>query len=130
MCRRRSTSWKAARDQVLRVLARNHQFDPDDPSAVYIWDTVENAELVDSIFTSMTAFLGAIAVVTLTLGGVGVMNIMLVSVTERTREIGLRKAVGATRRRILVDFLLEGVLLAVLSGLVRMGGRVRRWRRP
>ena len=77
---------------------------PTDPSAVRIWDTVENAQLVDNIFTSMTAFLGAIAVVTLTLGGVGVMNIMLVSVTERTREIGLRKAVGATRRRILVRF--------------------------
>ena len=89
--------WKAAREQVMRVLARNHRFDPDDPSAVHIWDTVENAQLVDGIFISMTVFLGAIAVVTLTLGGVGVMNIMLVSVTERTREIGLRKAVGATR---------------------------------
>jgi len=109
--------WKAARAQVLRVLGRNHRFDPDDPSAVFIWDTVENAELVDRIFTSMTAFLGAIAVVTLTLGGVGVMNIMLVTVTERTREIGLRKAVGATRGRILADFLLEGVLLAAASGL-------------
>ena len=108
--------WKAARAQVMRVVARNHAFDADDPSAVFIWDTVENAQLVDRIFTSMTLFLGAIAVVTLTLGGVGVMNIMLVSVTERTREIGLRKAVGATRRRILADFLLEGVLLAGLSG--------------
>jgi putative ABC transport system permease protein len=114
--------YKAARDQVMRVLARNHRFDPDDPSAVFIWDTVENAQLVDNIFTSMTAFLGSIAVVTLTLGGVGVMNIMLVSVTERTREIGLRKAVGATRARILTDFLLEGVVLAVTSGLAGWGG--------
>ena len=112
------TEWKAARRQVLRVLGRNHQFDPTDQGAVYIWDTVESAELVDQIFVSMTAFLGAIAVITLTLGGVGVMNIMLVSVTERTREIGLRKAIGATRRRILIDFLVEGVLLASLSGVM------------
>jgi putative ABC transport system permease protein len=109
--------WKEARAQVMRVLARNHHFDADDPSAVGAWDTVENAEMVDNIFSSMTLFLGAIAVVTLTLGGVGVMNIMLVSVSERTREIGLRKALGATRRRILADFLLEGVLLAVASGV-------------
>ena len=110
--------FKEAREQVIRVLARNHRFERDDPSAVFIWDTVENAQLVDKIFTSMTIFLGAIAVVTLTLGGVGVMNIMLVSVTERTREIGLRKAVGATNGRILADFLSEGVLLAGCSGML------------
>jgi putative ABC transport system permease protein len=109
--------WKEARDQVKRVLGRNHRFEPDDPGAVSIWDTVENAQLVDNIFSSMTYFLGAIGVVTLTLGGVGVMNIMLVSVTERTQEIGLRKAVGATRGRIMVDYLVEGVLLALASGL-------------
>ena len=114
--------YKAARAQVIRVLSRNHHFQPDDPSAVFIWDTVENAQLVDNIFTSMTIFLGAIALVTLTLGGVGVMNIMLVSVTERTREIGLRKAVGATRGRILTDFLLEGVLLAGVSGFAGWAG--------
>ncbi|HZT33950.1 MAG TPA: ABC transporter permease [Bryobacteraceae bacterium] len=114
--------WKAARNQVLRVLARNHQFEVDDKGAVYIWDTVENTELVDGIFVSMTFFLGTIALVTLTLGGVGVMNIMLVSVTERTREIGLRKAVGATRRRILADFLVEGILLAAASGLAGFAG--------
>jgi len=110
--------WKAARDQVMRVLARNHRFDPADEGAVHIWDTVEDATLVDNIFTSMTVFLGVIALVTLTLGGVGVMNIMLVSVTERTREIGLRKAIGATRRRVLADFLVEGIVLALSSGVV------------
>ena len=83
-----------------------------------MWDTLEGAELVDAIFTSMTAFLATIAFVTLTLGGVGVMNIMLVSVTERTQEIGLRKALGAKRRTILTDFLLEGVILAMGSGAV------------
>jgi putative ABC transport system permease protein len=114
--------WKAAREQVMRVLGRNHLFDPDDPGAVHVWDTVENAEMIDGIFTTMKAFLGAIAFITLTLGGVGVMNIMLVSVTERTREIGLRKAVGATRRRILADFLVEGMLLAALSGLCGFAG--------
>lgn len=112
------TEWKAARRQVLRVIARNHDFVPDDKGAVYIWDTVESAELVDGIFVSMTVFLGIIALVTLTLGGVGVMNIMLVTVSERTHEIGLRKAIGATRRRILLDFLVEGMVLALFSGLL------------
>jgi len=109
--------FKAARDQVVRVIARNHRFDPADGGAIHIWDTVEDARLVDNVFTSMTVFLGCISLVTLTLGGVGVMNIMLVSVTERTREIGLRKAVGATNRRILADFFLEGLILALGSGL-------------
>jgi putative ABC transport system permease protein len=110
--------WKRAREQVLHVLGRNHHFDSDDKGAVSIWDTVEDAQLVDGVFTSMTYFLGAISVVTLMLGGVGVMNIMLVSVTERTHEIGLRKAVGATRGRIMVDYLVEGMLLAVVSGML------------
>jgi putative ABC transport system permease protein len=109
-------NWKAAQKQVRRVIGRNHGFDPADAGAIHMWDTVESAELVDAIFSSMTAFLGTIACVTLTLGGVGVMNIMLVSVTERTREIGLRKALGARRRTILVDFLVEGLLLALVSG--------------
>jgi putative ABC transport system permease protein len=108
--------WEEAQRQVVRVLARNHRFDVADEGAVHMWDTVESAQMVDGIFTSMTAFLGTIAIVTLTLGGIGVMNIMLVTVTERTREIGLRKAVGATRHRILLDFLVEGVLLAAISG--------------
>jgi putative ABC transport system permease protein len=111
------SQWEPAQRQVKRVLGRNHGFNPADEGAVHMWDTVESAQMVDDIFASMTVFLGAIAAVTLTLGGIGVMNIMLVTVSERTREIGLRKAVGATRRRILLDFLLEGALLACISGL-------------
>jgi putative ABC transport system permease protein len=112
------SEWEAAQRQVKRVLGRNHGFDAADEGAIHMWDTVESAQMVDSIFVSMTAFLGTIAAVTLTLGGIGVMNIMLVTVTERTREIGLRKAVGATRRRVLLDFLVEGALLACLSGFI------------
>jgi putative ABC transport system permease protein len=109
--------YEAARKQVLRTVGRNHGFDPDDDGAVGVWDTIENARQVDAIFDSMTVFLSIIALVTLTLGGVGVMNIMLVTVNERTREIGLRKALGATRLRILIDFLVEGCILAFISGM-------------
>jgi putative ABC transport system permease protein len=113
--------FEAARKQVVRVLARAHNFDPADDSAVHVWDTVENQKQVDGIFDSMTVFLAFIGLVTLTLGGIGVMNIMLVTVSERTHEIGLRKALGATRFRILVDFLVEGCVLAFSSGLIGWG---------
>ncbi len=108
--------YEAARWQVLHILARVHDFDPADKSAIGVWDTVENQKMTDGIFTSMTIFLAFIGVVTLTLGGIGVMNIMLVTVSERTREIGLRKALGATRSRIMIDFLAEGCVLAFVSG--------------
>jgi putative ABC transport system permease protein len=107
-----------AERQVTRILARDHDFDPADDSAVGMWDTVEDQKQVDGIFDSMTVFLSFIAFVTLSLGGIGVMNIMLVTVSERTREIGLRKALGATRGRILADFLVEGMVLSLLSGLI------------
>jgi putative ABC transport system permease protein len=103
--------------QVKRVLGRRHGFAPTDEGALWMWDTVEDARLVSSIFHAMQLFLGFIAVVTLSLGGVGVMNIMLVSVAERTREIGLKKALGATRRRILREFFLESLALSVTSGV-------------
>lgn len=110
--------FEAARAQVKKVLGRAHDFDPADESALGVWDTVESERLVEGIFDSMTVFLGFIALVTLSLGGVGVMNIMLVTVSERTREIGLRKALGATRLRIMMDFLAEGCALAFTSGLI------------
>jgi putative ABC transport system permease protein len=113
--------YEEARKQVTRTLARNHRFDPEDKAALSVWDTLENAKEVDSIFESMTVFLAIIGLVTLSLGGVGVMNIMLVTVSERTREIGLRKALGATKQRIMVDFLVEGCLLALVSGAIGWG---------
>jgi putative ABC transport system permease protein len=110
--------YEDARMQVKKVIGRAHGFDPADKSALGIWDTVEDQRRVAGIFDSMTVFLGFIAFVTLSLGGIGVMNIMLVTVSERTREIGLRKALGATRLRIMIDFLAEGCALAFSSGLI------------
>src|SRR6201999_1966705 len=86
---------------VHKVIARNHGFDPSNTDAFDEWDTIHTSNLVDKIFNAMDVFLGSVGVVTLGLGAVGIINIMLVSVTERTREIGLRKALGATSRSIL-----------------------------
>ncbi len=113
--------WESAQRQVRSVLGRRHDFDPTDKSAAPMWDMIEDAELFDRAFDATEVFLAVIAIITLSLGGVGVMNTMMTAVAERTHEIGLRMALGATRRRILVDFLLEGLLLALASGLFGMG---------
>ena len=104
--------------QVKALLARRHGFDPKDPGALWIWDTVKDARMVSGIYQSMQIFLAFVAVVTLGLGGLGVMNIMLVAVAERTREIGIKKAVGATPDYILAEFFLEALLLTFVSGAV------------
>jgi len=90
--------WELAQRQVRRTLARIHHFDPRDEAAVPMWDTIETAAMFDGIFISLGWFLGAVAFITLSLGGLGVMNTMMTSVVERTAEIGLKKALGATRR--------------------------------
>jgi putative ABC transport system permease protein len=107
--------------EVRKVVARNHGFDYRDDNAFEGWDTIKQSEMVGAIFDAMSVFLGGVGVVTLALGAIGVVNIMLVSVTERTREIGLRKALGATNGSILFQFFLEGILLTVLSGMIGMG---------
>ena len=110
-----------AKKAVHLIVARNHNFDPATPDAFEEWDTIENAELIGKISDAMDAFLGAVGLVTLALGAMGVVNIMLVSVAERTREIGLRKALGATRRSILFQFFLEGLMLTAISGGIGVG---------
>lgn len=102
--------------QIARALARIHGFDPLDKEAVPFWDTVENVQHFQTMTDGMKYFLGAVGVVTLLLGGIGVMNVMLVAVRERTREIGVRKAVGATRGSILLQFFAETVLIVLFSG--------------
>jgi putative ABC transport system permease protein len=110
-----------AKEEVHKIIARNHGFDYRDEDAFENLDMVQQAEMVGKIFDAMNMFLGTVGLVTLTLGAIGVINIMLVAVSERTREIGLRKALGATNRSILVQFFLEGILLTLFSGLIGMG---------
>lgn len=111
-----------AQQEVRKIIARNHVFDPSDEDSFEEWDSVKSAEMVDKIFDAMDMFLGFVGLVTLALGGIGVINIMLISVTERTREIGLRKALGATNRSILFQFFMEGTLLTFASGVIGVLG--------
>lgn len=104
--------------QVRRTIARVRHFDPLDKDALFIWDTMDGAKELAKIFGVVTIFFGCVAIVTLCLGGIGVMNIMLVSVTERTREIGTRKAIGATKRDILRQFFAESAMLTIVSGAI------------
>jgi putative ABC transport system permease protein len=105
---------------VRTVLAQRHHFDPRDDKAIGTWDTIENGKEMRQFSLALQVLLGIIGAMTLAVGGVGVMNIMLVSVTERTREIGLMKALGARRRDILLHFLLESLVLTLLAGVIGM----------
>ena len=107
---------EAALRQVRQVIGDRHHFDPLDLDALWVWDTLESAKFTDRIFGAMTIFFAAVAVLTLALGGIGVMNIMLVAVTERTREIGVRKALGATARDIRRQFLTESAIITLVAG--------------
>ncbi len=109
-----------AQTQVLELLRQRHRTregDPDDPT---VRDMTEFTEVARETTKTMTLLLAGIAAVSLIVGGIGIMNIMLVSVTERTREIGIRMAVGAKGRYIMIQFLLEAIVLTVAGGLVGM----------
>lgn len=104
------------KQQLRESLARIYDCDPKDEDALYIWDTIENSKAFNQMTMGMQYFLGAVGIATLLIGGIGVMNVMLVAVRERTREIGLRKAVGATATSILFQFFVETVFVVLLSG--------------
>jgi putative ABC transport system permease protein len=106
----------ACKAEVRRALGRLHGFDPEDKEAAHIWDTAEEAKAFRTMTDGMKYFLGAVGIATLFIGGIGVMNVMLVAVRERTREIGVRKALGATRASILRQFFLETLIVVFASG--------------
>jgi putative ABC transport system permease protein len=103
--------------QVKEVLAKRLRFDPKDERATRQFGSAEAQQITAGIVIGLKLVLGFIGVLTLAIGGVGVMNIMFVSVTERTREIGLRKAVGARKGAILLQFLLEGLVTTFAGGI-------------
>ncbi|MBP6177476.1 MAG: ABC transporter permease [Anaerolineales bacterium] len=100
------------------ILRRAHELKPTEETDFNILDQADTLETLNTVTQTLTIFLGAIAAISLLVGGIGIMNIMLVSVTERTKEIGLRKAVGATKNQILTQFLIETVTLSLLGGIV------------
>jgi putative ABC transport system permease protein len=112
--------WPLERD-VRAVLARRYTFDPEDREAMWMWDTSVNSLMFGRMVDTMRDFFMAVGFITLALGGLGVMNIMLIAVRERTREIGVRKALGATTGNILRQFFMEGFLITSISGALGMG---------
>jgi len=112
---------EAITGQLTTLLQDRHNLLETDDDDFTITSQAQLLAFGNSITAGLTAFLGSIAGVSLLVGGIGIMNIMLVSVTERTREIGIRKAVGAKRRDILLQFLVEAVVLSLLGGFLGIG---------
>ena len=107
----------AAKEQITWLMRERRHIGPGDNDDFSVMDTRQIAETLSGTTRVMTGLLGAVAAVSLLVGGIGIMNIMLVSVTERTREIGIRLAIGALEREVLLQFLVEAVALASLGGL-------------
>jgi putative ABC transport system permease protein len=109
-----------AKQQISALMHERRRIAEGQADDFSVFDTREIAQTLQSVTGVLTALLGAVAAVSLLVGGIGIMNIMLVSVTERTREIGVRLAIGARGREVLLQFLVESVVLCVIGGLVGM----------
>jgi putative ABC transport system permease protein len=105
-------------ESVRRVMATHHQFDPKDKRAIFVWNLMEDIQQFRIITTGIKVLLSFIGLLTLGIGGVGLMNIMLVAVTQRTKEIGVEKALGAPRRAILWQFLAEALAITAIGGIL------------
>jgi putative ABC transport system permease protein len=104
--------------ELYRVLGRKYQFDPEDKRTLRMWDFIEQEKMGQRIETGVSIFLGSVGFLTLLIAGVGVANVMYVVVKERTREIGIKIAVGARRRYIMSQFIFEALLIALIGGAI------------
>jgi putative ABC transport system permease protein len=111
----------AAMENITAVLRERHNLLAGQSDDFRIFNQAQLAETLNSVASTLTAFLGTIGAISLVVGGIGIMNIMLVSVTERTREIGVRKAIGARRGSIRLQFLIEALTVTVLAGVLGIG---------
>jgi len=112
------TSAPRVKSELYRVLGRRYKFDPSDERAVQMWDFIEDYKLTSSIGLGIQIFLGLVGGFTMIVAGVGVANIMYVVVRERTREIGIKLAVGARRLHIMAQFIFEALLIALMGGTI------------
>jgi putative ABC transport system permease protein len=115
------TKAEETNDQVRTVLGRRYKFDPTDKNAVWIWDTTEFDKFLFYFFLGFNIFMGMIGSFTLGVGGVGVANIMFIVVQERIKEIGVKRAVGATRRNIMIQFFMETFFIVAIGSLIGFG---------
>jgi putative ABC transport system permease protein len=106
------------KSEIFRVLARKYHFDPTDERTLFIWDFIEDEKVGEKITLGVSIFLFSVGFLTLLVAGVGVANVMYAIVKERTREIGIKMAVGAKRRYILSQFIFEALLIAFIGGTI------------
>lgn len=111
-----------AKDQVTEILRGRHHLKKGEPDDFQVTSQEELMKTISTVLTTTSGIMGGVVGIALLVGGIGIMNIMLVSVTERTREIGVRKAIGARRRDVMIQFLIEAVTLSGLGGGIGIGG--------